>query len=110
MSLFGIQISEGGNWSSVWDSKERDLLTLFLTPSPTFTRLTKMTMIAEGAEAKRVEEAQEKRKRKIEDDKRWEGEFGFPSLFWFLFAGDLKRIRSSSNNSRADLFPLPDHQ
>lgn len=36
-----------------------------------------MTMIAEGAEAKRVEEAQEKRKRKIENDKRWEGEFSF---------------------------------
>lgn len=33
-----------------------------------------MTMIAEGAEAKRVEEAQEKRKRKMEDDKKWEGE------------------------------------
>lgn len=32
-----------------------------------------MTMIAEGAEAKRVEEAVEKRKRKVEDDKRWEG-------------------------------------
>lgn len=32
-----------------------------------------MTMIAEGAEAKRVEDAVEKRKRKVEDDKRWEG-------------------------------------
>lgn len=39
-------------------------------------RVTKMTMIAEGAEAKRVEEATEKRKRKIEDDKRWEGTSG----------------------------------
>lgn len=37
-------------------------------------RANKMTMIAEGAEAKRVEDAVEKRKRKIEDDKKWEGE------------------------------------
>ncbi|KAI5475563.1 hypothetical protein MNV49_001159 [Pseudohyphozyma bogoriensis] len=35
-------------------------------------RVTKMTMIAEGAEAKRVEEAAEKRKRKMEEDKKWE--------------------------------------
>lgn len=37
-----------------------------------------MTMIAEGAEAKRVEEAMDKRKRKIEDDKKWEGLSPFP--------------------------------
>lgn len=37
-------------------------------------RANKMTMIAEGAEAKRVEDAVEKRKRKMEDDKKWEGE------------------------------------
>ena len=37
-----------------------------------------MTMIAEGAEASRVEEAVEKRKRKVEDDKRWEGELFSP--------------------------------
>lgn len=43
-----------------------------------------MTMIAEGAEVKRVEEAQEKRKRKFEDDKRWEGEF-----FFFVFSSCL---------------------
>ncbi|KAK4700347.1 hypothetical protein P7C70_g5906, partial [Phenoliferia sp. Uapishka_3] len=36
-------------------------------------RVQKMTMIAEGAEAKRVEESVEKRKRKVEADKRWEG-------------------------------------
>ncbi|CEQ41676.1 SPOSA6832_03397 [Sporobolomyces salmonicolor] len=35
-------------------------------------RVQKMTMIAEGAEAKRVEDAAEARKRKLEDDKRWE--------------------------------------
>ncbi|SCV73306.1 BQ2448_7232 [Microbotryum intermedium] len=35
-------------------------------------RVNKMTMIAEGAQAKKDEEALEKRKRKIEDDKRWE--------------------------------------
>ncbi|KAM0747099.1 hypothetical protein T439DRAFT_329346 [Meredithblackwellia eburnea MCA 4105] len=35
-------------------------------------RVQKMTMIAEGAEAARAEEALEKRKRKIEDDKKWE--------------------------------------
>ncbi|KAL8280196.1 hypothetical protein RQP46_007526 [Phenoliferia psychrophenolica] len=35
-------------------------------------RVMKMTMIAEGAEAKRVEDSIEKRKRKVEDDKRWE--------------------------------------
>lgn len=34
-------------------------------------------MIAEGAEAARVEEAIEKRKRKVEDDKKWEGKFCF---------------------------------
>lgn len=34
-----------------------------------------MTMIAEGAEATRIEEAIEKRKRKVEDDKKWEGEY-----------------------------------
>ncbi|SGY11570.1 BQ5605_C093g13071 [Microbotryum silenes-dioicae] len=36
-------------------------------------RVNKMTMIAEGAQAKKDEEALEKRKRKMEDDKRWEG-------------------------------------
>lgn len=40
-------------------------------------RANKMTMIAEGAEAKRSEDAIEKRKRKIEDDKKWEGESCF---------------------------------
>ncbi|KDE04615.1 hypothetical protein MVLG_04994 [Microbotryum lychnidis-dioicae p1A1 Lamole] len=35
-------------------------------------RVNKMTMIAEGAQAKKDEEALEKRKRKMEDDKRWE--------------------------------------
>lgn len=38
-------------------------------------RVMKMTMIAEGAEAKRVEDSIEKRKRKVEDDKRWEGTY-----------------------------------
>lgn len=37
-------------------------------------RANKMTMIAEGAEAKRAEDVIEKRKRKMEDDKKWEGE------------------------------------
>lgn len=41
-------------------------------------RVTKMTMIAEGAEAKRQEDAIEKRKRKMEDDKKWEGAPGPP--------------------------------
>ena len=43
------------------------------TPDDVRHRVQKMTMIAEGAEASRVEEAVEKRKRKVEDDKRWEG-------------------------------------
>lgn len=34
-----------------------------------------MTMIAEGAEATRVEEAVEKKRKKMLDDKRWEGPF-----------------------------------
>ncbi|KAK4046735.1 DnaJ sub C member 8 [Microbotryomycetes sp. JL201] len=37
-------------------------------------RVTKMTMIAEGAEAKRQEDALAERKRKIEDKQRWEGQ------------------------------------
>lgn len=37
-------------------------------------RVQKMTMIAEGAEAKRVEEAVEERKRKVVEKQRWEGE------------------------------------
>ena len=41
-------------------------------------RVMKMTMIAEGAEAKRVEDSIEKRKRKIADDKRWEGQLDHP--------------------------------
>ena len=45
-----------------------------------WNRVQKMTMIAEGAEASRVEEAVEKRKRKVEDDKRWEGQ-STPSTF-----------------------------
>lgn len=40
-------------------------------------RVQKMTMIAEGAEAKRVEEAAEERKRKMEEKQRWEGEYSF---------------------------------
>lgn len=36
-------------------------------------RVRKMTMIAEGAEAKRQEDEIERRKRKVEDDKKWEG-------------------------------------
>ncbi|KAK4049212.1 DnaJ sub C member 8 [Microbotryomycetes sp. JL221] len=35
-------------------------------------RVTKMTMIAEGAEAKRAEEALVERKRKVEEKQRWE--------------------------------------
>lgn len=37
-------------------------------------RTVKMTMIAEGAEAQRVEKAQEERKRKAEEKAKWEGE------------------------------------
>lgn len=40
-------------------------------------RVQKMTMIAEGAEAKRVEEAIEERKRKMEEKQRWEGAQAF---------------------------------
>lgn len=40
-----------------------------------------MTMIAEGAEATRIEEAIEKRKRKVEDDKKWEGECNTKKIF-----------------------------
>lgn len=39
-----------------------------------------MTMIAEGAESKRLEEAVEKRKRKIDADKHWEGALASFSL------------------------------
>lgn len=45
-------------------------------------RVMKMTMIAEGAEAKRVEDSIEKRKRKVENDKRWEGQSHFPGSPW----------------------------
>lgn len=38
-------------------------------------RGNKMQMIAEGAEAQRVEKAQEERKRKMEDKAAWEGEY-----------------------------------
>lgn len=34
-----------------------------------------MTMIAEGAEAKRAEEALAERKRKAEEKQKWEGQF-----------------------------------
>lgn len=36
-------------------------------------RTVKMTMIAEGAEAQRVEKAQDERKRKAEEKAKWEG-------------------------------------
>ena len=38
-----------------------------------FARVQKMTMIAEGAEAKRAEDALAERKRKAEEKERWEG-------------------------------------
>lgn len=59
-------------------------------------RVMKMTMIAEGAEAKRVEDAVEKRKRKVEDDKRWEGAFrscSFPGSRLILLRADSREDR-----------------
>lgn len=43
-----------------------------------------MTMIAEGAEAKRVEDAVAEKKRKMEEKERWEG--ACSSRFRFLVA------------------------
>ena len=39
-----------------------------------------MTMIAEGAEAKRAEDALAERKRKMEEKERWEGQSAGVSL------------------------------
>ena len=46
-----------------------------------------MTMIAEGAEAKRAEDALAERKRKAEEKERWEGMA--LSLFFFLLTDSL---------------------
>lgn len=43
-------------------------------PHCTNNRVQKMTMIAEGAEAKRAEDALAERKRKMEEKERWEGQ------------------------------------
>ena len=55
-------------------ARGRWVLTLTLCRRFATRRVQKMTMIAEGAEAKRVEEAVEERKRKMEEKQRWEGE------------------------------------
>ncbi|KAI7949724.1 hypothetical protein MJO28_008545 [Puccinia striiformis f. sp. tritici] len=47
-------------------------------------RARKMTMIAEGTEAKRHEDAITKRKRELEDKKRWEGTFHTISRLFLL--------------------------
>lgn len=58
-----------------------------------------MTMIAEGAEAKRQEDAIEKRKRKMEDDKKWEGQLSrWPKSLHVLTA----HIRMSRSDTRED--------
>lgn len=49
-----------------------------------FHRVQKMTMIAEGAEAKRVEDAVAEKKRKMEEKERWEG--AFASCFHFALS------------------------
>lgn len=43
-------------------------------------RVQKLTMIAEGAEAKRVEDALAERKRKADEKERWEGKLTFARL------------------------------
>jgi hypothetical protein len=49
-------------------------------------RVQKMTMIAEGAEAKRAEDALAERKRKAEEKERWEG-MSFCSLSLSFYIG-----------------------
>lgn len=48
-------------------------------PTLPFRRVNKMTMIAEGAEAKRKEDEIAARKRKAEDQQKWEGAFSCSS-------------------------------
>jgi len=45
-------------------------------------RVQKMTMIAEGAEAKRVEDAVAERKRKADEKERWEGKQSLSSFVY----------------------------
>ncbi|SDA02879.1 BZ3500_MvSof-1268-A1-R1_Chr11-1g03201 [Microbotryum saponariae] len=60
-------------------------------------RVNKMTMIAEGAQAKKDEEALEKRKRKMEDDKRWEETREDRVTDWRSFQKGGKKKKTKTN-------------
>lgn len=56
-----------------------------------------MTMIAEGAEASRIEEAIEKRKRKVEEEKRWEDTREDRVTDWRSFSKGPKKKKNKGN-------------
>ncbi|BGP19276.1 hypothetical protein JCM10213_008206 [Rhodosporidiobolus nylandii] len=60
-------------------------------------RVNKMTMIAEGAEAKRVEDAVQERKRKAEEKERWEETREDRVTDWRKFQGGKKKKAKKSN-------------
>lgn len=60
-------------------------------------RVRKMTMIAEGAEAKRQEDEIERRKRKVEDDKKWEDSREERVNDWRSFQKGPKKKKAKTN-------------
>ncbi|GAA5974349.1 hypothetical protein JCM11641_006752 [Rhodosporidiobolus odoratus] len=60
-------------------------------------RVNKMTMIAEGAEAKRVEDAVQERKRKAEEKERWEETREDRVTDWRKFQGGKKKKAKKNN-------------